>query len=216
MEQFIISVTMGQNTIENLLDKGNIKELIEYERYCRDYEHFDVMRTLYFDDAQVWTSWYKGDAENFVKKSQETSEAKGRNPSKHKISNILVWLNGNKAIAECICTIHIRDKMDDELIDLLSNVRLHYKVEKREDGIWKICAFQGIHERDTLSSAFNDGKWVAPREEVQKFRPSFWNQLYRHHAYQSMGNTPQDESVGEDKPELVKALYEESTRWLFS
>ena len=215
MEQFISRAPMGRNTQEEMLDKFNIKELIEYERYCRDYAHFDLQRTFYHDDAQVWTSWFKGGVDEFVSRSRKQVEENGRNPSKHKISNIIVWLNGNKAVAECLCTIFIRDMMDDELIDLCSNLRLHYRVEKNEEGIWKIRSFQGIHEQDTLSSAFNDGRWSVPREEIQKFRPSFWNQLYRHHMYRPLGDTHQDDSVGEDMPEKVQNLYQESSRWLY-
>lgn len=37
---------MGQNSPEQLADKANIRELVEYERYCRDYHHYDAMRKL--------------------------------------------------------------------------------------------------------------------------------------------------------------------------
>ena len=35
---------MGQNTLEDVVDKFNIRELIEFERYCRDYKLWDEMR----------------------------------------------------------------------------------------------------------------------------------------------------------------------------
>lgn len=43
---------MGQNTLEDVVDKFNIRELIEFERYCRDYKLWDEMRPLYHDDAK--------------------------------------------------------------------------------------------------------------------------------------------------------------------
>ncbi|MDR3296324.1 MAG: nuclear transport factor 2 family protein [Clostridiales Family XIII bacterium] len=214
MEKFFYEVPMGANTPEKMLDKFNIRELIEFERYCRDYEYYDEERALYFDGAKVWTSWFKGDVDGFVNKSREMAKVKNH-PSKHKISNVVIWLNGNKAIAECICTIQLRDMLGDELVDLHSYVRLHYKAEKNGDGIWKIRSFQGIHEKDTLASAFNDGKWAAPREEVQKYRPCFWNMMYRQHIFNPADNKPQDDSVGEDIPTTVRNLYEESSRWFF-
>ena len=44
---------MGQNTLEDVVDKFNIRELIEFERYCRDYKLWDEMRPLYHDDAKI-------------------------------------------------------------------------------------------------------------------------------------------------------------------
>ena len=211
--EWFYGLPMGQNNMEEMLEKFNIRELIEYERYCRDYEHFDEERRLYHDDAVVWTSWYKGSADGFITASCKNS--KGKKPAKHKINDILVWLNGNRAVAECICTIQFRDTFGEELVDLHSYMRLHYRLEKREEGLWKICSFQGIHEKDTLQSAFNDGKWSAPREEVQKYRPCFWNMMYRQHVFKPKGNTPQDDSVGEDIPEKVRELYFESSKWIF-
>lgn len=193
-----------------MLEKFNIVETIEYERYCRDYSHFEEERKMYHDDANVWTSWFKGSVDEFIK----ASSAKGKTPSKHKINNILVWLNGNRAVAECICTIQFRTMLGEELVDLDSFMRLHYRLEKREDGIWKICWFQGIHEKDILKSAFNDGKWAAPREEVQKYRPCFWNMMYRLHAFNADGGNAQDDSVGEDRPDLIQELYTYSSSWL--
>jgi hypothetical protein len=212
MAEYFYNIPMGQNTAEELVDKANIRELIEFERYCRDYEHFDEERTLYHDDAKIWTSWFDGDVDGFINASREN--AKDKKPAKHKINNILVWLNGNKAIAECICTIQFRDTLGEELVDLHSYMRLHYRVEKNSEGIWRIRSFQGIHEKDTLASAFNDGRWAPPREEVQQYRPCFWNMMYRQHVFKPKGNIPQDDSVGEDIPEKVQALYKTSSDWI--
>lgn len=43
---------MGQNTLEDVVDKFNIRELIEFERYCRDYKLWDEMRPLYHGRRQ--------------------------------------------------------------------------------------------------------------------------------------------------------------------
>lgn len=211
MDQLFYHAPMGRSTPAELLDKCNIREVVEFERYCRDYEHFEEERKMYHDDAKIWTSWFKGDVDGFIAAS--ASNAKDKKPAKHKINNIIVWLNGDRAVAECICTIEFRDTLGEELVDLHSYVRLHYRLERREDGIWKICSFQGIHEKDILQSAFSDGKFSAPREEVMQYRPCFWNMMYRLHTFKPTGNTPQDESVGEDRPDKVSALYEVSSNW---
>lgn len=67
----IFDCKMGQNTLEELLDKENIRELVEFERYCRDYEHWDQMRTCYHDDATVCTSWTTAKIDDFVEGSKK-------------------------------------------------------------------------------------------------------------------------------------------------
>jgi len=203
--------SMGKNTIEEMLDKTNIRETIEFERYCRDYGHFKEERSLYHDDAIVWTSWYQGSVDGFIAASAHRASIGQR--AKHKINNTLVWLNGDRAVAECICMLQFREKLGEELVDLDVWCRLHFRLERREDRVWKICAFQGIFEKDRMVSAFNDGRWQVQREDLMKFRPCFWNQMYRLHVHKPEGNKPQDDSVGEDRPEMVQKLYEETSNW---
>ena len=61
---------MGQNSFEDVRDKANIRELIEFERYCRDYMHWDEMRACYHDDAEINVSWMKGGPDQFVDASR--------------------------------------------------------------------------------------------------------------------------------------------------
>ena len=83
----IFDMKMGQNTPEELADKENIRELVEWERYCRDYEHWDQMRACYHDDATVCTSWTTANIDDFV----EGSKKRASIPPRHKIFNTIVW-----------------------------------------------------------------------------------------------------------------------------
>jgi hypothetical protein len=38
--------------------------------------------------------------------------------------------------------------------------------------------------------------------------------MYRLHAYGADGGNAQDTSVGEDRPDLINELYEESSKWI--
>ena len=196
---------MGENTMEDVMDKVNIRELIEFERYCRDYMHWDEMRTCYHDDAYVVVSWMKGGVDAFIEGSRKRPA-----PAKHKIFDTLVWKNGARAVVECITAIQIRCEVDGDTVDLSTHTRLHYRVEKR-DGLWKIVTMDAVYEKDTMKSAFTDGTFHASREELARFRPTYANMMLRQVKY---GGVPNGEMAGEDRPESVRKLYEESSRWL--
>ena len=202
----IFDCKMGNNTPEELRDKGNIRELVEYERYCRDYEHWEQMRACYFDDAQVCTSWTTANIDDFV----EGSRRRAGIPPRHKIFNTIVWLNGNRACAECIAVIQIRCQLDGDTVDMTTHTRIHFRLEKRA-GVWKICWMSGVYEKDTMHSAYANGKFTTTPELLSAYRPSYANMMYRQVRY---GGHPNPDMAGEDRPETVEAMYRESSAWL--
>lgn len=202
-------------TAEEMLDKAYIRDLVETDRYCRDYGHFDQERACWFDDGQVYASWFKGSIDEFIAKSSR----KDKTPSVHKIYNTMVWLNGRRAIAECICMITFRTELEGELVDLSVQSRLHYRVEKRGSR-WGLVYFEGIYEKDRIDPVFGDSKFFIPRETLKKFRPCNWNQCARLALYgaDSFGGglDNADEWTGSDKPETIQRLYNESSAWFFA
>lgn len=198
---------MGTNTPEDIVDKFNIREIVEYDRYCRDYNHYDEMRSLYSDDASVGVSWTKGGINNYVEGSR-VNNAKA--PAKHKIFDVIIWKHGNRAIAESIQSIQIRCPLEGDVVDLATLMRKHYRLEKRE-GQWKIVSAEPIYEKDTMFSAYADGTFCPDREELASLRPSYANLMYRRMKY---GGHPDAACAGEDKPETVEKLYKESSVWL--
>lgn len=205
---------MGNLCDAEMMDKARIRELIEFDRYCRDNGHFEQERQCWFEDGQVFASWFKGPVDEFLVKSSR----KDKTPSTHKIYSIPVWLNGNRAVAECICVINFRTELEGELVDLNVWSRLHFRAEKR-DGKWGLVYFEGIYERDRLDPAFGDSTFCIAREELKKFRSCNWNQCARLSIYNGDpfggGLKHADEWAGTDKPETVLRLYEESSNWVF-
>lgn len=198
---------MGNNTPEDMLDKFNIREIVEYDRYCRDYNHYDEMRRLYSEDAFVGVSWTKGSISNYVEGSK-VNNAKA--PAKHKIFDVVIWKHKNRAIAESIQFIQIRCPLEGDIVDLEAHMRKHYRLEKRE-GIWKIVSAEPIYEKDTMFSIYPDGTFRPDRTELAQLRPSYANLMYRRIKY---GGQPDNTCAGEDKPETVEKLYRESSIWL--
>ena len=203
---------MGNCSDEEMLDKMRIRELVETDRYCRDYSHFEKEAECWHDDGTVFATWFKGPIKEFLANSARPGKA----PSSHKIDNVMVWLKGKRAIAECICTIDYRLTMDDELLDLQVLTRLHFRVEKR-DGRWGLVYFEGIYEKDRMFPVFGDSTWFIPREKLQEFRPINWNQTYRlARGVDAFGKGIENAQdwAGPDKPETIRRLYEDSSRWI--
>ena len=88
------------NTVGDILEKESVKELVQFERYCRDNALWDEMDRCYTADSQIIISWFHGTGHEFVEASKKMA---GRAP--HKIYNTQVWLHGDRAVAVMITTI---------------------------------------------------------------------------------------------------------------
>lgn len=195
---------MGVNTMEDVADKMNIRELVEYERYCMDCGLWDAFRSCYFDDGYVTDCWTKGDINSYT-----ATVSASVIPVKHKVFNTLVWKNGSKAVAECLAMYECRYAYDSDIIDLSAHIRFHYRLEKRA-GRWKILSLIPIYEKDTMGSMYADGTFSPNRAELAAQRSAYANVMLLQKKY---GRIPDDSLPGEDKPEIVDALYSKTSQW---
>lgn len=151
---------------EDMLEKFRVRELVEYERFCRDNALWDSMLACFAQDSRVEISWYQGSGQGFVEASKKM---KAKAP--HKLNNTLVWLNGTHAASVTMGSIHIRRRMGGTWVDLVSQVRFLYTARK-EQGVWKIVTMNCIYEQDSL----------LPVCAVPPARPPFARPSYRHLA----------------------------------
>lgn len=189
-----------------LRDKYLIQELIYFERYCRDLKHWEEMKKCFDENATVNISWYNGSGWGFVDASEQM-----QTHAPHKINNILVWLNNNRAVAECIACVLMRVEIDGDYYDLTSYVRLHYKLIKKPTGDWLVFALDAIYEKDTLIPMYPVHPIANIGETIKKYRPSYANLSY---TLSREGHSINDSLPGEDRPELIAALYNRSDMWL--
>ena len=189
-------------TMEEMLDKFQIKELLEFERFCRDNSLWDEMNKCFAHDSRVTISWYQGSGYGFVEASR-----KMKNAAPHKVNNILVWLNGNRAVAVMMASILMRKKIHQKAVDLTAYVRLVYQLVKQDDE-WKIISLEGIYEKDSLAAV------TPPELESDGFiftRQSYANLalLLNKDGYSIADNLP-----GDDLPETVESMLAEKSGWL--
>lgn len=195
------------NTLENVTDKFSIKELIEFERFCRDNAQWEEMKKCFAENSTVKVSWFNGTGQEFVDAS-----SKMETYAPHKLLDTLVWLNNDKAVAITMATIQMRMEIQGHLLELNSDVKLLYKTQKI-NGLWSIISMEGIYEKDALIPVSPADGIVIPKEEIDKYRSSYANLSY---ALSKKGYPIDSNLPGIDKPETIAKLYQESEDWLNS
>lgn len=205
-----------------MLDKARVRELVEYERYCRDYSDYGTKqaeRRLWFDDARIVTTWFDGSPDEFMPVTNDPVP-KIKMPDQgvidavhHRVNNTVVWLKGNRAIAEMLCTLTFRCKIQGEWMDIAVMARMHYRAEKR-DGKWGLVFMDVVYEQDRMDPVFQDSTVKISREVLQQHRNINWNQAARGALEGRKPKRDPDLLYGYDRPVEVLKLYQESSRWL--
>lgn len=186
-----------------LNERQQVRELVEFERYCRDYCLWDIMMELFLPDSTVRISWFEGSGREFVERSKKMGRAK------HKIYNTVTQVSGSRAMAEILAQIQSRQILDTCEVDLLSNVKLLYRLIK--SGIqWKILSIDCVYENDSLVTSVPRGSMVID-DILAGFRQSYKCLSF---VLSAMGTPVNQALPGIDRPETIEALYNQRKAWL--
>lgn len=188
-------------------DISAVTQLILRERESRDLCRWERMRGCFWPESQVRVSWYHGDGAGFVEGSIDM--AKRGVLAKHRVTPILVNLNGNRAVAAMPSIIDLPVKLHGVDLILSAHARFLYRAEKRAD-VWRLMGFDAIYMRDELTPTIPGRSITIDPEAVKGFRPT-----YRLLAYYmtSQGYGVDPDLAGEDRPELVEAMNNEVYGW---
>lgn len=193
----------GTYDAEYVTERQQIREMVEFERYCRDYGLWDEMKNTYCEDTTVKISWYEGAGYEFVEQSKKMQG------SKHKIFNTIVEICRKKAVAEVIAQIKTRAEIQGVTADLVSDVRLVYRLKKSENG-WKIYSIECIYEKDALHPLWGVER-MPKMERMEGLRESY---MFLGMILSAKGRKVSTELPGEDRPDTVAGLYEKYRIWL--
>ena len=193
------------NTLQDVLDRTNVKELLEFERFSRDNGHWAEMDECYAPDSRVDISWFQGTGHEFV---EATKKLEGFAP--HKVYSTEVWTRGDKAVAIMLITLHMRQDIDGYPVDLLTDSKLVFRTQ-RINGRWFIVAFDVIYEKDSLVPVFPNAGISIPAAEIAKYRPSYGGMIY---LRKKAGLPIAEDLPGIDRPDLVEKLYRTVDNWL--
>ena len=205
----LFDIPVYQDDAAAMVDKHNIKALVEAERYYRDNLHFEQMEQCYSKESRVRITWYDGDGRAFVRRSAESANRQGIGV-KHKIYSTMIWLNGRRAIAE-MQTVMMgkREWIDGIETDTKGYSRLLYKVEKESDDVWRIKGFDCIYERDWIESC---GAKPLPIDAADEDARGSYKFL--HGQLSRLGLDVNQNLPGEDDLTTIAGLYDEAEAWL--
>lgn len=201
-------IPLNQNDPVAMLERSKIREMLEYERYCRDNGHFEQMAACYSDSSVVRVSWFDGSGKEYCRRLAEVNGGGAR----HKINYTIVWLSGDKALAEMtVSMIAPRQVVDGHELDLISYARILTRVQK-ENGEWKIMQGDCIYERDELVPVFPGANIVLDVGKINRYRDSYKILCY---VLSRTGEESDQNLPGEDRPETIEKLYREASEWVF-
>jgi hypothetical protein len=189
-------------------DFFSIAQLISAERHWRDTRQWDKMQSAYHSEAMVRTGWFQGSGLEFVEASKH---AFGKSLSKHRLSPSIVRINEDRAIAETDTLIETRASYGEIEIDVIASCRLFSRV-RRDGGIWRLGSLDAIYEKDSFSFVNPLEQFPLDWQEIAGYRPSYRFLCYfNQHGF---GRTVDPDLPGDDRPELVTALYTQAEVWL--
>jgi hypothetical protein len=183
--------------------RAEVARLVELERHFRDRGDWSRMRAAYIDGARIRVTWFRGEIDDFVARSQLWGSA----VSKHRLANPLVCVAGARALAETSAQVEIRTEAEGVALDITASCRLLSRVVRTEDG-WRLASLDAIYEKDAISTVVPGERLAIDRARLNGQRAS-----YRYLAYFTRGAVP-DDLPGDDRPESVAALVNDALAWV--
>jgi len=191
----------------DIVDRLEIRDLIENWAIWRDAGDWDRFRTVWHDDGVMMATWFQGPASEFIRVTQE-GWAKGVSIL-HFLGGTSVDLAGDRAIAQTKMTISQRGDVQGVLCDVVCTGRFYDFIEKRQ-GRWGVVLRQPIYEKDRVDPVDPAARLVIDQSKLAEFPKG-----YRHLAYIQ---TQIGYAVKRDMPQLtgpeVEALYARGKGWL--
>ena len=191
----------------NIIERMEVRELIEKWVIYRDSADWENFRTVWTDDGRMMATWFHGPAEEFIKVSIEGFE-RGIYIL-HFLGGSMVEIKGDRPVAQTKMTIAQRGEVHGVECDIVCTGRFYDLIERRQ-GKWGVVLRQPIYERDRMSP-LNPGETFTLKPEILAGYPVG----YQHLAYfqQGLGYEVKRDMPGLTGPE-VDALYKQGAGWL--
>jgi SnoaL-like domain len=186
-------------------DKYTCNELIQSWGLYRDQRRWPELLATFHPDGEIAVSWFRGPFREFVE------HCKRGGPSKHQISPSLIWVAGDRALAETSIVILVRQKIEGIAVDMTSRGRFLDRLERRQ-GEWRILERAAIYEQDRLDP-------VEPSDDFARIMKSMdskkYPEPYRYMAVRlAAAGRPLAEPVHHDGSAATNALYARYDEWL--
>ncbi|MBT3991867.1 MAG: nuclear transport factor 2 family protein [Rhodospirillaceae bacterium] len=192
---------------KDIIERMEVRELIEKWVMYRDSADWENFRTVWTDDGRMMATWFHGPVEDFIKVSIEGFE-KGIYIL-HFLGGSMIDIQGDRAVAQTKMTISQRGKVHGVECDIVCTGRFYDLIERRNDK-WGVVLRQPIYERDRMTP-LDTSQAVSLDPKILARYP----EGYQHLAYfqQGLGY-----DVKRDMPGLtggkVEELYAQGAAWL--
>jgi hypothetical protein len=202
-----MNTRIGLESVDSLLDRLLIRELIENWVVYRDAGDWERFRRVWHDDGRMMATWCQASAEDFIRASQQ-GWAKGVSIL-HTLTGSSIDVVKDRAIAQTKMTISQRDTVDGVLVDVVCTGRFYDFLERR-NGRWGLVLRQPIYEKDRMDPVDPAARLSLDQALLGRFPAG-----YRHLAYLQ---TRIGYDVKKDMPGLkgaeVERLYARGKGWL--
>jgi SnoaL-like domain len=190
-----------------LLDRLEIRELIENWVLWRDAGDWGRFRTVWHDDGKMYATWFQGSADEFIAASSKGFESGVS--ILHFLGGQTIELAGHRAISQTKMTIAQRGDVHGVSCDVVCTGRFYDFLEKR-NGRWGFVLRRLIYEKDRMDPVDPAAKLELDAKLLAKFPVG-----YRHLAYLQtcIGFQLKTNMPGLKGPE-VQALYGYGRDWL--
>ncbi len=205
---------MSEETrLEAAADRSEILEVSMISLCCRDSGDWDGLLNCFHPDASIITSWFSGNAHEFIEGSRDMMGTHHPEDSqKHFAGNPRVQVRGDRGVCEYYLTLHQRRTMDGYEFDF-STWSSGLDIFERRAGEWRISGRTNTYEKDRMDP-HKPGE--VPDSYFQEMDLSPYPKALRYHCYRnarSSGSPPTEDLVIEGAPKAA-AAREAATRWL--
>ncbi len=203
-----MSVASMEQALSQLIDREAIFDLVRLERFWRDRGEWDKLLAAYVEPSLVRVSWFSGGAREFVEGSRRMHERGGH--SRHLILPTSLRIEGDRALAESVGQVHIRGKLEGVAYDLIAHCRFLSRLVRTKDG-WRFATFEAIYDHDVIAPVNPGERLAIDAKKLEGLRPAY---RFLSCTLAAGGYKVDQELPGDDRPDLLKPLYEAAERWL--
>jgi ketosteroid isomerase-like protein len=145
-----MSDELKMKRLEELLAKQEITEVMY--RYCRGADRCDVamMASCYHEDATDQHGFFSGNGREFCKHAIST--LRRLQSSNHRITNVLIEIEGERAFAESYVHVVHRPILNGT-VTMMEHYGRYLDVFERRGGEWKIKHRQYVQDSNQITQA---------------------------------------------------------------
>ena len=204
---------VNENALEQSVARSEIIEIAMRSMVHRDRGDWDELIACFHPDAQIVTSWFEGNAHEFIEgSSRMMGSHEASDSQKHFSGNQRAYLNGDRALCEYYLTLHQRRRIDGYLFDFQTWSSVLDMFEKR-DGSWRVLGRWMIYEKDRMDP-HKQGE--VPESFFKELDLSPFPEALQYHCWRNAKNSgrmPSDGIVIEGS-ERAKKTRESAKNWL--